>query len=189
MSRWLDFAARLESLLTGLQITDGRGEELEADAAFQLWVRFTSSVRSHARTVYLIGNGASASLASHFAADLAKNGQLHTQVFSDVCLLTAVSNDIAFDQVYAEPLRRRGRPGDLLVAISSSGRSPNILRCVEVARELEMRVVGLSGFEPENPLRRLGDLNFYIPSSNYGEVETCHGAVLHCWMDLMEVPK
>lgn len=188
-SGWLQKVERLDALLRGLVFTDAQGLEIPPDTAFQTWVRFTAGVRTHARTVYLIGNGASASLASHFAADLAKNGQLHTQVFSDVCLLTAVSNDIAFEQVYAEPLRRRGRPGDLLVAISSSGRSPNILNCVEVARELEMRVVTLSGFDEQNPLRQRGDLNAYIASSDYGEVETCHGAVLHCWMDMMEVPR
>ena len=69
-------------------------------------------------------------MASHFAADLAKNGKLHVQVFSDLALITAISNDLGYEEVFAEPLRRMGSSGDLLVAISSSGRSENILAAV-----------------------------------------------------------
>lgn len=183
---WQHTVDRLHSLLSGLVFQDAQGNLIENDEAFQLWLNWTERVRRDNSTIYLIGNGASASMASHFAADLAKNGQLHTQVFSDVCLLTAVSNDISFEQVYSEPLRRRGKAGDLLVAISSSGRSPNILRCVEVAAELRMTVVTLSAFQPDNPLRAAGQLNAYVPGTNYGEAETCHAAVLHCWMDQVE---
>lgn len=186
---WNNGIERLYALLRGLEFTDRSGAAVDSDAAFTRWASYTTDVRTNNRTVYLIGNGASASMASHFAADLAKNGHLHTQVFSDVCLLTAVSNDVSFDQVYAEPLRRRGRAGDLLVAISCSGRSPNILRCVEVATELGMTLVTLTGFATDNPLRLSGDLNGYIRSDNYGEVETCHAAVLHCWMDQVEVKR
>ncbi len=184
---WTANVNRLSWLLEQLAFQDQSGERLDTDLAFERWTEWTRQIHRTGSTVYLIGNGASASMASHFAADLAKNGQLHTQVFSDICLVTAISNDISFEQVYAEPLRRRGRPGDLLVAISSSGRSPNILRCVEVARELGIIIVTLSAFGADNPLRSAGDLNGYIPAATYGEAETCHAAVLHSWMDTMEV--
>ncbi|MFN8607349.1 MAG: SIS domain-containing protein [Vulcanimicrobiota bacterium] len=177
----------MENLLSRLEFSDARGQPVPSDEAFADWVAKAVRIRSENRTIYLIGNGASASMASHFAADLAKNGHLHTQVFSDVCLLTAVSNDISFEEVYAEPLRRRARPGDMLIAISSSGASPNILRGVDIAREMGVTIVTLSAFAGDNPLRGRGDLNAYLPATSYGEAETAHATVLHYWMDKVEV--
>ena len=133
----------------------------------------------------LIGNGASASMASHFAADLAKNARLHTEVFSDLSLVTAIANDMGYENVFSEPLSRRAAAGDLLVAISSSGRSPNVLRAVQVARKLKLAVVTLSGMDEQNPLRAAGDLNFFVPAKTYGLAETCHFSILHHWMDLV----
>jgi D-sedoheptulose 7-phosphate isomerase len=144
-------------------------------------------LRQRLRTVYLIGNGASASMASHFAADLAKNGHLHTQVFSDLSLITAISNDLGYEHVFAEPLRRRAQPQDMLVAISSSGNSPNLLKAVDVAHEKRLTVVTLSAMQPDNALRQLGDLNVYLGAKTYGLAETAHAAVLHHWMDQVEV--
>ena len=74
-------------------------------------------------------------MASHFSADLAKNGNLHTQVFSDLSLITAISNDISYEQVFAVPLAKWAQKGDMLVAISSSGGSPNVLAGAKVATE------------------------------------------------------
>jgi len=187
VSIWQSAVERHHHLLRALAFTDRQGRTQEVDEAFRLWADWAGEIREKERIVYLIGNGASASMASHFAADLAKNGHLHTQVFSDVCLITAVSNDIDFAEIYAEPLRRRGKKGDLLVAISSSGRSPNILRGVEVAHDLDLTVVTLTGFDADNPLRSMGHLNAHLPTLTYGEAETAHAAVLHCWMDLVEV--
>lgn len=184
---WQANVDRLHGLLHALDFRESEGRPVDPNLAFQRWAGWTREVHASGNTVYFIGNGASASMASHFSADLAKNGHLHTQVFSDICLVTAVSNDISFEEVYAEPLRRRGRRGDLLIAISSSGQSPNILRCVEVAGKLGITVVTLSAFAPDNTLRGQGHLNAYIPATTYGEAETCHAAVLHCWMDMMEV--
>jgi D-sedoheptulose 7-phosphate isomerase len=75
-------------------------------------------------------------------------------------------------------------PGDLLVAMSSSGRSPNILEAVRAARERSMTVMTLSGFGADNPLRHEGDLNFYVPSREYGFVELSHNAIIHLFLDL-----
>lgn len=131
----------------------------------------------------MIGNGASASMASHISADLAKNALVHTQVFSDLSLITAMANDINYDSVYSEPLRSRGNPGDMLIAISSSGRSQNILNAVITANGLRMTVVTLSAMDADNQLRGKGDLNVYVPAMTYGHAETCHAATLHAWMD------
>ncbi|MFM7244177.1 MAG: phosphoheptose isomerase, partial [Planctomycetaceae bacterium] len=114
---WQRYVDDLARVLGGLSFTRADGSGLEVDDGYAMWRDLTLRVRSQRRTAYLIGNGASASMASHFAADLAKNGRVHTQTFFDLSLITALSNDIAYEQVFAEPLRGRGAAGDMLVAI------------------------------------------------------------------------
>jgi DNA-binding MurR/RpiR family transcriptional regulator len=122
-------------------------------------------------------------MASHVAADLAKNAHVHTEVFSDLSLITAIANDLDYEEVFAEPLRRRMAEGDMLIAISSSGESPNVLRAVEEATRLGGLVVTLSAMRPTNHLRTRGALNLYVPADNYGLAESCHAAILHHWID------
>ena len=184
---WKSAVEGIAALLSGASFRDRSGAELGPDGGFTWWRDTTVQLRNARRTIFLVGNGASASMASHMAADLAKNAHLHTQVFSDLSLLTAIANDMGYEQVFAEPLRRRARAGDLLVAISSSGGSPNVLSAVDLARELDLTVVTLSAMKPDNPLRGKGDLNVYVAASDYGGAETCHAAILHHWMDLVEI--
>jgi D-sedoheptulose 7-phosphate isomerase len=181
---WAAATWRIAEILGRLSVR-GRDGELTPDAGFLTWRDMIVDIRSRDRAVYFVGNGASASMASHMAADLAKNAHVHAQVFTDLSLLTAVANDISYEEVYAEPLRRRMRPGDLLVAISSSGNSPNIVRAAEAALALDGAVVTLSAMKPENSLRSFGDLNFWVPAATYGLAETCHAAILHYWVDLI----
>jgi D-sedoheptulose 7-phosphate isomerase len=156
---------------------------MDADSAYDQWTDMTVQVRNHRRTVFLIGNGASASMASHVAADLAKNGHVRTEVFTDLSLITAIANDVSFEAIFSEPLSRRLSEGDMVVAISSSGRSQNIVRAVELTRERGGCIITLSAMRPDNPLRGNGELNFYIPADTYGMAETCHAALLHYWID------
>ena len=88
----------------------------------------------------------------------------------------------------ASQIELQARPGDLLVAISSSGRSPNIVRGAEAALLLECKVVTLSGFSNKNPLRKLGHVNLYTPSSSFGHVEISHLTLCHAILDLAERP-
>lgn len=169
--------------LAQLQVTKHDNTVIAVDEAFQLLDEWTTQLRESHKTIYAIGNGASASMASHFAADMAKNGCLHTQVFSDLSLITAISNDMSFEHVFAEPLRRRGIPGDFLVCISSSGNSPNILTAAKVAQELNIKVITFSAMHHDNTLRKLGDLNFYLPANTYGLAESGHATLLHHWID------
>lgn len=186
-NQWCKYVEQLSCLLGQVSFQDTHGQKFQPDQGFELWCQLTRQVRDERRTVYLIGNGASASLASHMGADLAKNAHVHTQVFTDLALVTAVSNDLGYECVFTEPLRRMASAGDLLVAISSSGRSPNVLSAANFAREAGLIVVTLTGADPENPLRACGDLNAYIPASTYGQAETCHGALLHHWMDMLDL--
>jgi len=182
------FANRLSLLievLSGLQITDERGSILERQAGFEALSRLTMEAGNRHDNIFLIGNGASASMASHIAADLCKNAHLSTEVFSDSSLLTAVANDVGTDHLFAVPLRRRGKKNDILVAISSSGQSKNILEAVKTARKIGMKVITFSAMKPDNSLRKLGDLNFYVRAGSYGLAESAHAVLLHYWVDMV----
>lgn len=183
---WERYVEAIRTTLSGLSVSDESLEPIGCDEGFRRWVDRALAVRRNRGTVYLIGNGASASMASHVAADLAKNGRLHTQVFSDLSLITAVSNDLGYEHVFAEPLRDRGQAGDMLVAISSSGRSPNLLRATDLGRGLGMHVVTLTAMAADNPLRQVGWLNLHVPAADYGLAESCHAAILHRWIDLVQ---
>ncbi len=180
---WNEQINALSECLRGICVTPDQGFPINCDEAFDLWCEATEEVRQADRVIYLIGNGASASMASHFAADLAKNADLHTQVFTDTSLITAVANDIAFDMVFVVPLERRLRPGDMVVAISSSGNSPNVLKAAEFAVSRNATLVTLTAMQPTNALRQLGNLNFWLSADTYGMAETGHAAILHYWMD------
>jgi D-sedoheptulose 7-phosphate isomerase len=180
---WSANVRQIEKCLRLLKTWGRDGAAIPVEDAFGRWVDLTVGLREKKKTVFLIGNGASASMASHVAADLAKNGHMHTEVFSDLSLITAIANDMGYDEVFAEPLRRRLKKGDMLVVISSSGRSANVLRAAEMAAQLGGIVVSLSAMKPDNPLSQSGSINFYIPAVTYGLAETCHAAILHHWID------
>ncbi len=183
---WKTYAGDLSSALAHTMCSGPAGDDVFIEEAFEQWLSLALNVLKTRRTVYLIGNGASASMASHFAADLAKNAGLKTHTFSDLSLITAVANDISYEAVFREPLRRCAEEGDLLVAISSSGMSPNIIAGVKEALVHGMHVVTLSAKASDNTLRRLGRLNFFVPVMTYGLAETAHAAILHHWMDLVQ---
>ena len=186
MTPWKQEIDKLYGILSKLSFLDSNGKKYGIDEGFQVWRKLTIDVKEKKQSIYLIGNGASASMASHFAADLAKNAHLHTEVFSDLSLITAISNDMGYEWVFAEPLRRRAKKGDMLVAISSSGNSKNLLRATEIARKIGLKIITLSAMSPQNPLRSSGDINIYVPAQTYGYAETCHAAILHHWMDMVE---
>lgn len=136
------------------------------------------------KKLIFIGNGGSAAIASHMAIDYWKNGGIRATAFNDPALLTCLGNDYGYERVFEKPIEMLSQPGDLLIAISSSGRSPNILNGVKMAREKNCAIITLSGFKPDNPLRKMGDLNFYVPSQAYGFVEMTHLAICHAALDL-----
>lgn len=177
--------AFLDSVVKGLADTlcAVGGKEAGAGAGIAAFYDEAARCAAAGGKVIYIGNGGSASIAGHMAADLWKNGGVKTLCFSDPSLLTCLANDLGYENVYAAPVAAYAEKGDLLVAISSSGRSPNILKAAEAALKKGCALVTLSGFTPDNPLRRMGGINFYVPSSNYGVVETAHSAVCHAVVD------
>jgi D-sedoheptulose 7-phosphate isomerase len=175
---------RLATLGIQTEVTDSGGKPVVLNDAFARAVRLALDARETRARVMFVGNGGSAGIASHMATDWLKNGGYASMCFNDGASLTCVGNDLGYENVFAVPVQRHGRSGDLLFAISSSGRSPNILKAVAAAREVQATVVTLSGFEPTNPLRKLGELNFWVPDLHYGFVEISHLAICHAILDL-----
>lgn len=183
MESWRDYAGAIATALAHLAATGPDGAELDAEKAFGRWVQLTHEISQAGNSVFIVGNGGSAMIASHFATDACKNGRLRAMAFNDAAMLTAAANDLAFAEVFAVPLAQIGRAGDLLITISSSGNSPNVIRAIEVAQAARMQVVTLSGKTSDNRSRAMGDLNFYIPADRYGWVESAHHIVMHHWLD------
>ena len=113
-----------------------------------------------------------------------KNGGIRSLAFNDGAALTCLGNDLGYENVFAKQIDLHAQLGDMLIAISSSGQSANILKAVEAASERGCYVVTLSGFKPTNALRRAGDINLYVESGEYGFVEITHLALIHCILDL-----
>lgn len=141
--------------------------------------------QARGRVVFVIGNGGSAATASHFACDLSKgtrrDGPPTFQVVSltdNVPLLTAWANDSGYEHVFSEQLIALGRPGDLLMAISTSGNSPNVVAAIDAARSCGMAVVGLTG-RSGGHLKPLADVVVNVPSDRIEVVEDAHLVVAH----------
>jgi D-sedoheptulose 7-phosphate isomerase len=128
--------------------------------------------------VILAGNGGSAAMASHVAVDLTKAAGLRAVNFNEADLLTCLANDYGYDHWVEKALHFYADPGDLVVLISSSGKSGNIVNGARMARQMKLPLITFSGFDPVNPLRQLGDLNFWADSNAYNTVEMTH----HVWL-------
>ncbi|MFA6584747.1 MAG: SIS domain-containing protein [Elusimicrobiaceae bacterium] len=129
--------------------------------------------------VLYIGNGGSASIASHMSVDLWKNGKIKSLCFNDPSMLTCLGNDLGYENVFSAPTESFADKGDVFVSISSSGKSPNIINASKTALKKGCSLVTFSGFSRENPLMKMGKINFYVPSNVYGIVETVHSALCH----------
>ncbi len=125
-------------------------------------------------------------MASHFCADITKNCGIRANVFTDAALITALGNDNGFENTFAVALDRCAMSGDMLVAISSSGDSPNIVAACKEAARLGVNVVTVTGKKPDNRVRRLGSLNFYVPAESFSLAESAHAVILHHWTDRLE---
>lgn len=173
----------LERCLRDIQVTDSNGLALETPEGIEQAAKLVKARTSAGNKVMFIGNGASAMISSHQATDFWKNGGMRAIAFNDAALLTCVSNDFCYEDVFEKPIEMFADKGDILASISSSGQSENILRGVEAARRKGCEILTLSGFAADNPLRGKGFLNFYVSSNAYGHVEVVHHAICHCILD------
>lgn len=174
---------KLSELLLSSVVTNQQGAVLPLDEGAEKALAMILRVRSTARKIMLVGNGGSAAIVNHMHNDLCKAAGVRAMVFNEPPLLTALTNDHGYGCVFERPVELRADSGDLLLAVSSSGRSENILRAVQACAARSCQILTFSGFKSDNPLRQMGDVNFYVPSESYGYVELAHAALAHLLTD------
>ncbi len=177
-----DYIEKIKQLLDSVEITRG-GNLLSYDDGIESLLQIMYATRQAHRQLFFAGNGGSAAIAEHMTADYLKNGHMRTVSLYDSPVLTCLGNDYGYEHVFSKQLDMMGERGDVLVAISSSGNSQNIINAIEVMRSLRGNVVTFTGFDKENKVRKLGDVNVYVPSSEYGKVESIHNLLLQQVVD------
>ena len=155
------------------------------ETLFHVFQSKIGNVKQSGGKLLLAGNGASASIASHLATDFSKQAGVRAMTFNEANLITALGNDCGYENWIARALDLYADEGDLLVLISSSGRSPNVVSAARRAKEMRVDVVSFTGFEKDNPLGKLADINFWVNSRAYNVVECIHMIWLTAICDLL----
>ena len=141
-------------------------------------MNFAKLAERRGSKIIIAGNGGSAAMASHVAVDFTKAAGIRAINFNEADLITCFANDYGYENWVAKAIEAYGDPGDLVILISSSGRSPNIINAASYAKQHGFPLVTLSGFNSDNPLRNLGDINLWVDSKSYNIVEMTH----HIWL-------
>lgn len=173
----------LTNCLNSCEVQDNAGKSHSMQKALSTVIKEIPRRVAAGKKVLFVGNGGSASLASHMAIDYWKNGSMRSLSFNDSAQLTCLANDLGYENVFSAPIGMFAENGDVLIAISSSGRSPSVINAVKSAVKKRCWVVTLSGFKSDNPLRVLGHMNFYICHQSYGIVELAHSIICHHILD------
>ena len=134
--------------------------------------------------VYVIGNGGSASIASHVSVDFAKVAGVPSSTFNNANLITCFANDYGYENWVTEAIKAYTNKNDMFILISSSGTSRNIVNAAKYCKKKSMNLVTLSGFKKNNPLSKLGKINFHIDSNQYNFIEMSHHIILVYLVDV-----
>ncbi len=184
MNAFIEYIDTISNGLKKTIATDSQSNVIDTEKALFQWADKTYEVNSKSGLLFFCGNGASATMAEHLADDCLHNAGMKTETSCSTAHLTAIANDNSSEELFSFRIGRFLGKNDLLITISSSGNSPDILKAIETAREKGSFIVTLSGRNSDNKSRKMGDLNFYVPLPTYGETESAHAALLHCWLDL-----
>jgi D-sedoheptulose 7-phosphate isomerase len=171
--------------LKSVQVANREGQSIDIYEGIERVAQTVMETSNSGKKLIFVGNGASAAISSHMSTDYWKNGGIRAIAFNDSSLLTCISNDYGYKHVFEKPVEMFADAGDMLFAISSSGKSENILLATKAARLKKCQVTTFSGFASDNPLSSTGDYNFYVDSPDYGPVEIIHLAICHCICDVI----
>jgi D-sedoheptulose 7-phosphate isomerase len=173
------YVTQFGSLLECTEFTQNEGVSLGIEPGMSAAMQLLAQVRNNMGSVYIIGNGGSAGVASHAVVDFVNVAKLRAFTIHEPALMTCMANDFGYENAFARMLAQMAKPGDVLIAISSSGNSKNIRNAAVQMTNSGGMVITLSGFASDNPLRTLGDINIWLNSKNYGLVEIGHQFILH----------
>lgn len=159
--------------------------ESNVNAELQSFKQMCLDLKARKNKLMLAGNGASATIVSHAATDFTKQAKVRSLPFTDTSLITAYGNDFGYENWVAEAINSYYKDGDIVVLISSSGSSKNIVNAANKAKSLGLTLVTFSGFSSENPLKQIGDLNFWLPSKAYNIIENTHSIWITTVVDMI----
>lgn len=179
-----DYDEQYRKAYEGKLYTNQDGKALSVSAVEHL-SEFLRKARAAKKKVFFIGNGGSAGIAVHMTADFLKNGRMRVVDMYGAATITCLGNDYGYEYIFSKQLELLADEGDVLIAISSSGNSPNILLAADVMKKCGGTVMTLTGFREDNKLRKKGDYNLYVPSMEYGIVESIHTRILQQVVDEM----
>ena len=172
-----------DEAIKAITVTDGANNKIEFSHAMDTIVSQLKKMQSQNKKLMMVGNGGSASICSHMSVDYWKNGNIKSTAFNDSSLLTTVSNDYSYAEVFSKTIEMFGEEGDMLYCISSSGKSANVLNAADAAHSKKCNVITFSGFSEDNPLRKKGMINFHVPAMSYGYCEILHLFIIHAILD------
>ena len=167
------------SIISNTVCTNNAGKEQDVEKSIRDLIAQFLNCRHQGNTIYLIGNGGSAGIASHALTDFLNVCKLRAFTLHDSSLITCMANDFGYENAFSRILNTVMKPNDILIAISSSGKSENICNAAKVATEKYGIVITFTGFHQDNPLKKLGNINFWLNSIDYGMVEIGHQFILH----------
>ena len=159
-------------------------DETSPDLFFDTIKSIIVNIRLNKNKIYFLGNGASSAFANHMALDFSKNGKILSRSLSDSAMLTALSNDYSYENAMLEFLKLEGvTEDDLVITISSSGNSPNVVSVLNHCKNNNLKSLALSGLKKDNKSISLADYSMYVPMKTYGMVECIHQIFLHLILD------
>lgn len=179
----IKYEEQLWNYFKRVQVSENDRVLLDYDSAIHKMIGVFTYYKKKKTQLFFIGNGGSSAIASHMTADFMKNGGMRTYSLYDNAMLTCMGNDYGYEYVFSKPLEYLLQPDDLLVAISSSGNSQNIVNAIEVAKKKRAKVITFTGFKPDNRVKQMGDINVYVPCEKYGMVESIHNLILQQIVD------
>ena len=179
----MSFKQRLinfNEILNSFEITTNQlNQSLELEEGLLSIFNLILEVRESGNRLYVVGNGGSSAIASHFVVDMINVARVPAFTLHEPALITCMSNDYGYENSFARTAGLLIKRNDILVAISSSGNSRNICLSAAEAKKIGASVITLTGFDPCNELRTLGDINLWLNARDYGFVEVGHQFILH----------
>lgn len=175
----MEEVGQFRSLVEKIEFTDRDGNSLDYEEGIKKNLGMLKNLRDQGGNLFLVGNGGSAGVVSHILTDFINVDKLNARTLHESSLVTCMGNDYGYENTFSQPLSILARKGDVLVAVSSSGRSPNIHNAVKSIKKAGGEAITLSGFGHDNPLRSMGELNIWLDSNSYGLVEIGHLFYLH----------
>ncbi len=177
----------LSQAISDTEISSSVSErKLSHEKAFIKFKEFLDQTRNHKGTIWMFGNGGSLATCMHISQDIQNRLHTRTETLSSGPLMTCVSNDIAFNHCFLTPFQQHVQPTDMLIVLSCSGESSNIINTVCHALENQIKVISLSAMKQNNKLRKMNsDLHFWVPTSSFGIAEVAHHAILHNYVETL----